>query len=70
MKAKENADDLTVGSEYVLDSITPYKERSFSALRLIPDQEFEDGLERLRRDLEAGPIRAVLHYVMVWARKP
>jgi len=57
-----------VENECVVDTITPYQDRSFSALRLISDAHFQEGLERLRRDLLGGPVPAVSSYVMVWGR--
>jgi ubiquinone/menaquinone biosynthesis C-methylase UbiE len=56
--------------EYALTDSTPYRERAFSALRLISDAEFEAGLKQLQRDLAAGPVSAVSLYTLVWAIKP
>jgi SAM-dependent methyltransferase len=50
-----------------IDPSARMQDRSFSALRLISAQEFWQGFEWLRRDLEAGPVAAVSRYVLVWA---
>ena len=30
---------------------------------------FQEGLERMRADLDKGPIQAVSHYLLLWGRK-
>lgn len=55
---------------YALTSLEPYRERAFSALRLIDDEAFARGLARLETDLARGEVRCVARYVMLWARKP
>ena len=55
---------------YVLTSLEPYRERAFSALRLIDDDAFVRGLARLENDAARGEVRCVARYVMLWARKP
>ena len=61
--------DHTVEWTYDLDDARAYREKAFSALHLIPEQAFQDGLARMERDLEKGPIRCVSRYTMVWGRK-
>jgi len=53
-----------------LTSLEPYRERAFSALRLIDDDAFVRGLARLENDAARGEVRCVARYVMLWARKP
>ena len=55
---------------YHLTDARPYRERAFSCLRLIPEEAFRTGLERLERDLLAGPIPCVSRYVLLWGTKP
>jgi ubiquinone/menaquinone biosynthesis C-methylase UbiE len=55
--------------EYALTDITPYRERAFSSLRLITDDELAAGLTRMEQDLVTGLIAAQSIYTMVWARK-
>jgi len=65
--------DLTtthVCHEYALTDITPYRERAFSSLRLITDDELAAGLTRLEQDLIDGPIAARSIYTLIWATRP
>jgi hypothetical protein len=39
-------------------------------LHLISEEAYRDGLERMERDLEVGPIHAVARQVLVWGAKP
>jgi len=55
---------------YVLGDITSFRERSFSALRLISEEQFTAGLTRLERELEAGAVPARSVYTLIWATKP
>jgi SAM-dependent methyltransferase len=63
------SDELLVLQRRVVD-IAPYRDRAFSSLHLIPDDAFERGLERMRRDLERGPIEAEAHRLLLWATAP
>lgn len=53
-----------------IEDITPYKEKAFSCLHLISQDEFLRGLMRLQEDLKAGPIQRVSAYVCLWGRSP
>ena len=55
---------------YELADITPFRERAFSALRLVSDEQFATGLARLERELEAGPVPARSVYTLIWATRP
>lgn len=48
---------------------SPYAEKAFSALHLISEDAFEQGLERMESDLRAGPVPWVSRYVLLWGRK-
>ncbi|MBN1579107.1 MAG: methyltransferase domain-containing protein [Anaerolineae bacterium] len=61
--------DHTVEWTYDLEDARAYREKAFSALHLIPEQAFQDGLARMEHDLEKGPIRCVSRYTMVWGKK-
>jgi ubiquinone/menaquinone biosynthesis C-methylase UbiE len=54
---------------YQLTDIQAYRDRTFSALHLIPEDVFRRGLERLERDLCANPIPCVSRYVLLWGTK-
>ena len=49
---------------------TPYRERAFSCLHLIADEEFLSGLRCLEADLGAGSVQGVSGYVCLWGRRP
>lgn len=50
-----------------LAEIEPYRAKVFSSLRLIPQEAFERGLQRLEQDFHSAPIACVSRYVMLWA---
>jgi SAM-dependent methyltransferase len=54
---------------YELTDLGPYRERAFSCLRLIGDDAFRAGLERMEQDLAKGPIPCVSRYELVWGTK-
>jgi SAM-dependent methyltransferase len=54
---------------FPLGDIGPYRDRAFSCLRLIPEDAWRRGLERLERDLRAGPIPCVSRYLLLWGSR-
>jgi ubiquinone/menaquinone biosynthesis C-methylase UbiE len=59
-----------VAYAYPLTNLTPYRERAYSVLRLLPEDAFAAGMARLERDLADGPIPACSVYTLIWATKP
>jgi SAM-dependent methyltransferase len=59
----------SVAHPYQLTDIQAYRDKAFSALYLIPENAFRRGIERLERDLCAGPIPCVSRYVLLWGAK-
>ncbi|MER7706582.1 class I SAM-dependent methyltransferase [Kitasatospora sp. NPDC097605] len=57
-------------STYELTDATKYREKAFSSLHLIPDEEFESGVAALTAELARGPIRANNRTCAVLARRP
>lgn len=49
-----------------LAGIEPYRAKVFSSLRLISQDAFERGLQRLEQDFHSKPICCVSRYVMLW----
>jgi len=49
---------------------TPYREKAFSCLRLITEDEFRAGLQRLSDDLLKGSVQETSEYVCIWGKKP
>jgi ubiquinone/menaquinone biosynthesis C-methylase UbiE len=58
-----------VETPYVLDNIESYRRKTFSCLKLISEEAFRTGIERMSKDLEAGPIQCVPRHFVLWNRK-
>jgi len=58
-----------VSTPYVLTDPAMYRDRAFSALRLIDEEAFRRGLVRLEHDLRRGPIHGEVRYVLLHARR-
>ncbi|MFN8473594.1 MAG: methyltransferase domain-containing protein [Anaerolineae bacterium] len=54
---------------YELTDATPYRDKAFSSLHLIPADAFQRGLARMERDLQVGPIACVSRYLLLWGVK-
>lgn len=54
---------------YQLNNIQAYKDKAFSSLYLISEEEFKRGIERMEKDLQKGPIQAVPRYLLLWGSK-
>lgn len=65
---KEISEEV-VEFSYPLSDVTAFERKVFSSLRLISENAFEQGLARLKRDLEKGPVSCVSRYVIHWGRK-
>ena len=48
----------------------PYREKAFSCLHLVPEEEFRSGLESLESDLRAGPITGLEEHACLWGERP
>jgi ubiquinone/menaquinone biosynthesis C-methylase UbiE len=62
--------DTDIQSTSEIEDITPYKEKAFSCLHLISQDEFLRGLARLQEDLKAGPVQRVSAYICLWGCSP
>ena len=62
--------EQTVEFPYVLSDMQMYRDRAFSSLHIIPEPAFQRGLDRMERDLHAGPIPCLSRYTMLWGTKP
>ena len=54
---------------YELTDSQAYQDKAFSSLHLISEPAFQRGIERMERDLRAGPIRCVSRYLLLWGTK-
>jgi ubiquinone/menaquinone biosynthesis C-methylase UbiE len=59
----------TVEIRYDLVDAQPYRDRAFSCLRLISDEAFHRGMQRMERDLRTGPVQCVPRYLLLWGTK-
>ena len=58
-----------VETPFVLDNIESYRSKTYSCLNLISEESFKVGIERMSRDLEAGPIQCVSRHFALWNKK-
>jgi ubiquinone/menaquinone biosynthesis C-methylase UbiE len=61
--------ERTVEFPYLLKDAQAYRDRAFSSLHLIGEEAWRRGLARLESDLQAGPIRCVSRYVLLWGTR-
>jgi len=61
---------VEVSHNYDLDDIQAYRDRAFSSLLLIEDEEFRCGIGRLEADLARGSIPCVSLYTVIWGTAP
>ena len=54
---------------FELTDTDKYEKKAFSCLRLISEEAFAAGIERMKRDLELGPISCVSRNYVVWNEK-
>lgn len=55
---------------FMVTDATPYRERAFSCLHMIPDEQWLAGVRHLESDLEKGPVEGIIEYVCLWGRAP
>ena len=61
--------ETTVEHAYSINDIQAYRDKAFSSLHLIPEDEFRHGIERMEDDLKKGPIGCISPYIMLWGTK-
>ncbi len=61
--------EKTVEFHYELKSIRAYEDKSLSSLHFVPEQAFQRGISRMKKDLQRGPIPCVSHYLLLWGTK-
>jgi ubiquinone/menaquinone biosynthesis C-methylase UbiE len=58
-----------VETPYRLNNIDRFSQKAFSCLKLISEESFIKGIERMKRDLGAGPIQCVSRNFVLWNKK-
>jgi ubiquinone/menaquinone biosynthesis C-methylase UbiE len=53
-----------------IDDPSSYKEKAYSCLHLISEDEFVEGLRCLEDDLKAGPVQGIIEFVCIWGTAP
>lgn len=59
-----------IESEYQLTDAARFKEKAYSCLHLISEEDFAKGVTALEADLAQGPIQANLRSLALWGRRP
>lgn len=62
--------ERVIESDYELTDASRFRDKSYSCLHLISDDEFAAGIATLEADLARGPIRANLRSLALWGRRP
>jgi SAM-dependent methyltransferase len=52
-----------------LSDLEPYRAKAFSCLRLLSEDTFQRGLERLEQVAAKGPIESIRRYLVWWAKR-
>jgi len=55
---------------YALTDCAAYRAKTYSALHLISQQEFDNGIAHMERDLQHSPIACASRYVLLWGVRP
>jgi SAM-dependent methyltransferase len=58
-----------ISSSGWVSDLSAYKAKVFSCLRLLSEDSYRQGLERLETDLARGPVPFVSRYCVLWAQK-
>jgi ubiquinone/menaquinone biosynthesis C-methylase UbiE len=56
-------------SDFDISDIGPFREKAYSCLQLISEEEFAEGLHAMQTDLAAGPVEANSELTFLWGRK-
>ena len=60
---------FSVNVVHPLEDIGRYRDKTFSCLQLIPEQEFNRGLRAMESDLRAGPLKSTSEFAFLWAER-
>ena len=66
-KGFDSLSESVVRFPYEISDISPFANKTYSALHLITQEDLKAGLECMQADLQHGPIQAVSHYLLLWA---
>ena len=66
----EVGETIPVSMPHEVTDLAPYRDKAFSSLHLISEEAFAAGIERMERDVAAGPITGVRRYTIITGRRP
>ena len=58
--------ELNIENRFELNEIQAYQDKAFSSLHFISEEVFNNGISRMKRDLQSGPIPCVWRYLLLW----
>lgn len=56
-------------SEFCISDIDAYRDKAYSCLQLIPEEDFARGLSAMASDLRHGPLKGASELVFLWAER-
>ncbi len=63
-------DECDSRSDFSVPDIGPYRDKAFSCLQLIPEEEFTRGLRAKESDHRACPLKGNSEVASLWAERP
>jgi ubiquinone/menaquinone biosynthesis C-methylase UbiE len=63
-------EDCEGRSEFSISDTEAYRDKAFSCLQLIPEDEFARGLHAMESDLRLGPLKGASELVFIWGERP
>ncbi len=55
---------------YILKDISLFRDRAYSCLQLISEEEFGNGFRKLEVDMRIGTVNGLVMYLCLWGRRP
>jgi len=62
----EDIKETHIQHTYKITGITPYREKAFSCLHLIPEESYIQGLRKMEKAFKTGPIQRISMYTCLW----
>jgi ubiquinone/menaquinone biosynthesis C-methylase UbiE len=55
-----------IQSPFHIHDIKPYQDKALSCLHLISEQDYQQGLQKMKSDLIKGPVQGLSQYTCIW----
>jgi ubiquinone/menaquinone biosynthesis C-methylase UbiE len=65
----ENISEYDVQDRFEVTDIGPYRDKAFSCLHFISEDEFSKGLQRLEADLKQGHVQGITEFTLIWGKR-